>query len=301
MDVITTTTELRRLRETSDAHANNPTWGLVPTMGYLHQGHLSLVERARRENDRVAVSLFVNPTQFGEQADLDHYPRDEERDLRLLREGGVDLVFAPADGAMYPPGYQTYVQVEEISKPLEGSSRPTHFRGVATVLAKLFNLVQPQRAYFGQKDAQQCAVIRRMVRDLDFPLEVVICPTVREADGLAMSSRNARLSPQQRAAAPVLHRALEAAAEAISAGEAQAEELRSQMRQIVEAEDLAQVDYISVADPLSLAELETVDGPALLSLAVFFDRIRLIDNLLADSVGEKSERPRLSRPRADQP
>lgn len=277
MDVVTTIEELRRHRRRSESKS----WGLVPTMGYLHDGHLSLVERARHENERVAVSLFVNPTQFGEAEDLAKYPRDEERDFELLRQAKVDVVFAPPPEEVYPPGFQTYVTVEEVSRPLEGDSRPTHFRGVATVVAKLFNLVRPARAYFGQKDAQQTVVIRRMAEDLGFDLEVIVCPTVREKDGLAMSSRNARLSPRQRAAAPVLHRALQRAAEALERGEVRAAVLRHLMTEEIAAEPLAEIDYVSVADPMSLDELETVEDEALLSLAAFFGKIRLIDNLLA--------------------
>ena len=199
MKVVKTIAEVRRMRG-----AGAGSWGLVPTMGFLHAGHISLVERARRENDHVGVSIFVNPTQFAPTEDLAAYPRDLERDLRLLREAGADLVWTPPAAEVYPPGFQTYITVEEVTRPLEGAARPTHFRGVATVVAKLFNVFQPDRAYFGQKDAQQAVVIQQMARDLDFPLEVVICPIVREPDGLALSSRNVYLTPEQRAAAPVL-------------------------------------------------------------------------------------------------
>lgn len=255
-------------------------WGLVPTMGYLHEGHLSLVRQARTENDRVAVTIFVNPTQFSPQEDFAAYPRDLARDLVLLKREEVDLVFTPANEVIYPPGFQTYVTVEEVTRPLEGAARPSHFRGVATVVAKLFNIVQPTRAYFGQKDAQQTVVIQRMAADLNFNLEIVVCPTVREADGLAMSSRNAYLAAEQRAAATVLYRALSAAKAAFEAGERNGDALRRLMRDTIAAEPLARLDYVSVAHPTTLAELQTVEQEALFSLAVFFGQTRLIDNML---------------------
>ncbi|WP_448592209.1 pantoate--beta-alanine ligase [Thermoflexus hugenholtzii] len=275
MRVVHTIAEARAVRR-----ALPGTWGFVPTMGYLHEGHLSLVRRARAENDRVAVSIFVNPTQFGPHEDYARYPRDLERDLRLLEPLGVDLVFVPSVEEMYPPGFQTWVIVEEVSRPLEGASRPGHFRGVATVVAKLFNILQPDRAYFGQKDAQQTVVIRRMVQDLNIPVEIVICPTVREPDGLAMSSRNTYLSPEERRAATVLFRALQAAKARYEAGERDAERLREAMREVIRAEPLARIDYVSVAHPETLQELEQVEGPALLSLAVYIGTTRLIDNIM---------------------
>jgi pantoate--beta-alanine ligase len=275
MRVVHTIAEARTVRR-----ALPGTWGFVPTMGYLHEGHLSLVRRARAENDRVAVSIFVNPTQFGPHEDYARYPRDLERDLRLLEPLGVDLVFIPSVEEMYPPGFQTWVIVEEVSRPLEGASRPGHFRGVATVVAKLFNILQPDRAYFGQKDAQQTVVIRRMVQDLNIPVEIVICPTVREPDGLAMSSRNTYLNPEERRAATVLFRALQAAKARYEAGERDAERLREAMREVIRAEPLARIDYVSVAHPETLQELERVEGPALLSLAVYIGTTRLIDNLM---------------------
>jgi pantoate--beta-alanine ligase len=275
MRVVHTIAEARAVRR-----ALPGTWGFVPTMGYLHEGHLSLVRRARAENDRVAVSIFVNPTQFGPHEDYARYPRDLERDLRLLEPLGVDLVFVPSVEEMYPPGFQTWVIVEEVSRPLEGASRPGHFRGVATVVAKLFNILQPDRAYFGQKDAQQTVVIRRMVQDLNIPVEIVICPTVREPDGLAMSSRNTYLNPEERRAATVLFRALQAAKARYEAGERDAERLREAMREAIRAEPLARIDYVSVAHPETLQELERVEGPALLSLAVYIGTTRLIDNLM---------------------
>jgi len=254
--------------------------GLVPTMGYLHEGHLSLVRRARAECISVAVSIFVNPAQFGPNEDLASYPVDLERDQALLEQEAVDLLWIPTADQMYPAGFQTWVTVEELTRPLEGEHRPGHFRGAATVVAKLFNAMQPDRAYFGQKDAQQLAVVRRMAQDLDFPLEVMACPTMREADGLAMSSRNARLNPKERQAAAVLYRALSAAQQAYAGGERQAEPLRRSMAEILRAEPLARVQYVSVADPGTLAELQGEVSRALLSMAVFVGKTRLIDNVL---------------------
>ncbi|NUQ86077.1 MAG: pantoate--beta-alanine ligase [Anaerolineales bacterium] len=256
------------------------TVGLVPTMGYLHEGHLSLVRRAREECDRVVVSIFVNPTQFGPSEDLAKYPRDLERDLSLLEPLGTDLVWTPSAEIMYPKGYQTWVEVEAISRPLEGAMRPGHFRGVTTVVAKLFNAVQPHRAYFGQKDAQQAAVIRQMTRDLNFPIKIVICPIVREADGLAMSSRNVYLDPEQRKAATVLFRSLSAAKELYEAGERNAETLRGKMKEVLAGEPLAEMQYVSCADYDTLEELDEVKGKALLSMAVFVGKTRLIDNFV---------------------
>lgn len=274
MKAITTIAELRLARR----ELAEPV-GLVPTMGYLHAGHASLVERARAENASVIVTIFVNPSQFDRADDLAAYPRDLERDLQLLAQLGVDLVFAPPAGEMYPDGFQTHVEVAQVSRPLEGAQRPGHFRGVATVVAKLFNLAQAQRAYFGQKDAQQVRVIQQMAADLNLPLEIVACPTRREADGLAMSSRNSYLTPEQRAAAPVLYRSLQAAEAAYQAGQRDTSILRQVMLDVLAAEPLARVEYVSVADALTLAELDQVAGPALCSLAVHVGRARLIDNL----------------------
>jgi pantoate--beta-alanine ligase len=256
--------------------------GFVPTMGYLHEGHLSLVRRARDECPHVVVSIFVNPAQFGPQEDLSKYPRDLPRDLALLEPLAPDLVWTPAPEVLYPPGFQTWVEVEDVTRPLEGAMRPGHFRGVTTVVAKLFNAVGPQRAYFGQKDAQQAAVIRQMARDLDFPVEVIICPTVREPDGLAMSSRNAYLSAEERRAATVLHRALSAARDANQKGERRAAELRRIMQETIEAEPLAKMQYVSCADYDTLQELEQISGKALLSMAVFIGKTRLIDNFVLE-------------------
>lgn len=275
MEIVSSLLDLRTARLSLDG-----TVGLVPTMGYLHEGHLSLVERAKAENRRVLVSIFVNPSQFGPSEDLSKYPRDLERDLSLLRPLGVDLVWTPTAEIMYPPGYQTWVEVEALSKGLEGAMRPGHFRGVGTVVAKLFNATQPDKAYFGQKDAQQVAVIRRMATDLNFPLEVIVCPTHREADGLAMSSRNVYLNVDERRAAVVLFRALSAAKELHEAGERDAERLRARMKETLAGEPQAQAQYVSCADYDSLEELDTVTGKALLSLAVYFGKTRLIDNFV---------------------
>ena len=270
------------IAEVRAARAKQPglTWGFVPTMGYLHEGHLSLVRRAKQENDRVAASIYVNPTQFAPTEDLASYPRDLARDLDMLAAEGVDLVFTPDDTVMYPAGFQTAVIVREITRYLEGASRPGHFEGVATVVAKLFNIVTPTRAYFGQKDAQQAAVLQQMIGDLNFDLELVVCPIVREGDGLALSSRNKYLNEPERAAALVLSRALAAAKLAYEGGERNGAALRQLVREQIAAEPLARLDYVSAADPLTLAEIETIERGVLLSLAVFFGRTRLIDNVL---------------------
>lgn len=271
--------DVRKIRKQD----NDLSWGLVPTMGYLHDGHLSLVRRARRENDRLAVSIYVNPTQFAPGEDLDSYPRALEQDLQLLRAEGVDLVFAPMDSTMYPQGFQTYVTVFEVSQLLEGSSRPTHFQGVTTIVAKLFNIIQPSRAYFGQKDAQQTIVLKQMVTDLNFDVELIICPIVREEDGLAQSSRNQYLTAEQRLGANVLNRALLFVESAYRGGEHNGEKLRQIMKDMIAQEPLAKIDYVSVADPKTLVELDEISGDALFSLAVFFGKTRLIDNFLAAS------------------
>jgi pantoate--beta-alanine ligase len=252
--------------------------GLVPTMGWLHAGHVSLVERARAESATVVMSIFVNPKQFGETADFEKYPRNEDRDLAKAEAAGVDIVFAPSVDEVYPPGFDTQVSVGAIAGPLEGVARPGHFDGVATVVAILFALVGAERAYFGLKDYQQVRVIRRMALDLALPTEVVPCETVREPDGLAMSSRNARLSPAGRAAAPVLRRALLAGAAQILAGERRADAVRAAMHEILATEPLADPDYVSAADADSLAELDVLAAETLLSLAVEIEGVRLIDN-----------------------
>ncbi len=253
--------------------------GLVPTMGYLHEGHLSLIRRARDECEHVVVSLFVNPTQFGPKEDLAKYPRDIERDSQLI-EPYTDLLWTPTAEVMYPQGHQTWVEVESMTRPLEGAMRPGHFRGVTTVVAKLFNAVQPHKAYFGQKDAQQAAVIRQMVRDLNFPLEIIVCPTTREPDGLAMSSRNVYLDPEQRKAATVLYRSLSATKELYETGERNAEKIRGKMKEVLASEPLAEPQYVSCADYNTLEELDEIKGKALLSMAVFMGKTRLIDNFV---------------------
>ncbi len=277
MMIATNLEELRDARRLLDGRI-----GFVPTMGYLHEGHISLARRAREECDHVVASIFVNPTQFSPNEDLSRYPRDLKRDLTLLEEAGVELAWTPTPEVMYPPGYATWVEVEGLTGPLEGAARPGHFRGVTTIVTKLFNAVQPHKAYFGQKDAQQAAVIRRMTRDLDFPIEIVVCPTVREADGLAMSSRNAFLNAGERTAATVLHRALTAARSAYEKGERNAGTLRGVMQEVVASEPLARMQYVSVADYDSLEELETVTGKTLLSMAVFMGKTRLIDNFVLE-------------------
>lgn len=256
------------------------TWGLVPTMGYLHDGHLNLVRRAREENDKVGVSIFINPTQFNNARDLESYPRNLEQDLLLLEKEGTDIVWTPSTDIVYPHDFQTYVTVEQVTRPLEGTKRPGHFRGVTTVVALLFNVFQPHRAYFGQKDAQQVIVIKQMLRDLKFNLEIITCPTVREPDGLAMSSRNARLSPGARKEAICLYQALSNAKKAFESGEKNADILRSVMTKTIVTAKSATIDYVSVAHPDTLQELNIVHGKALLSLAVFIDDIRLIDNMI---------------------
>lgn len=274
MEVVTTRAQLR------DSRTRFGALGLVPTMGYLHDGHLSLVRRAKAECGAAAVSIFVNPTQFGPGEDLSTYPRDLGRDLALLEEAGAELVWTPTVEDVYPPGFATHVDVAGPAQVLEGARRPGHFRGVATVVTILLNAVTPTRAYFGQKDAQQTVVLRRVVADLALPVDVVVAPTVREPDGLAMSSRNTYLDAPARAAAPVLHQALLAAAHAWAAGEGDADRLRALMTDTLAAQPLAEADYVSVADPDTLTELDTIDPRrgALASLAVRFGSTRLIDN-----------------------
>ena len=255
--------------------------GLVPTMGALHEGHLSLVRQARQDNDSLAATIFVNPTQFGEGEDLTEYPRPLEDDLAALDREGVDLVYVPPVSEVYPPGFNTWVDVPGLGDLLEGAHRPGHFRGVATVVAKLFNLIRPDRAYFGQKDGQQTVVIRRLARDLDIGVDVVVLPTVREADGLALSSRNAYLNDEERRAAPVVYRALCEAQRLWETGVTDARMLREETRRVLEAEPLVErIDYVSVADTETLDELDHIDGAAMVSVAVQIGRPRLIDNVI---------------------
>jgi len=287
MQVATTVEGMRRLR----SQAVGRSVGFVPTMGYLHEGHLSLVRRARAENDVVIVSIFVNPTQFGPTEDFEKYPRDPQRDLTMLQQERADIVFMPSAVEMYPEGFSAYVDVGGVTEVLEGAHRPGHFRGVATVVLNLLNIVQPTRAYFGQKDAQQLVVIRKMVNDLNLNVEVVPCATVRETGGLAMSSRNVFLSPDERRAALILFRALSLSERLWRTGERDANKLRDRLKGLVAREPLASVDYISVAHPETLQELESMDGPTLVSLAIRIGETRLIDNL---TVGEKRPSPVLA-------
>ena len=274
MQILTTIAELRVARRGVAGSL-----GLVPTMGALHDGHLALVREARRSNDCVCVSIFVNPTQFSPNEDLEAYPRNTDRDLELLATENVDLVFMPSAAEMYPEGVVTSVDPGPLATLLEGASRPGHFIGVATVVLKLFNIVEPTRAYFGKKDAQQLVVIRSMVRDLNLDIEIVPVETVREPDGLAMSSRNVYLDPTQREAAPVLWNALSLAREMWTRGARDSDAFRARMREVIEAEELARLDYVSVADPLTLQEVPRVRGSTLVSLAVRIGRTRLIDNI----------------------
>lgn len=256
--------------------------GFVPTMGYFHEGHLALIRRARAENPSVVVSIFVNPTQFGPQEDFNNYPRNPQRDLAMLEEEKVNIVFIPSVNEMYPPQFNSWVEVDKVTERLEGAFRPGHFRGVATVVAKLFNIVEPTRAYFGQKDAQQAIVIKKMVADLNMNLEIVTLPTVREPDGLAMSSRNTYLNPDERQAAVVLYQALSLAQQLHARGEKNAEHLRQEMLALIQKQPLASIDYVSVADAETLDELDIVNRPALVSLAVRIGSTRLIDNVVLE-------------------
>jgi len=275
MEIAATIAEMKALRGQSLGSV-----GFVPTMGYLHQGHLALVKQARAENATVVVSIFVNPTQFGPAEDLSTYPRDPDRDLSLLQEENADVVFMPSNEEMYPQGFNSWVAVEKVTDRLEGSYRPGHFRGVTTVVAKLFNIVEPTRAYFGQKDAQQAIVTKKMVAELNMNLQVIVVPTVREGDGLAMSSRNVYLDSQDRQAATVLFRALTQAQQLWQKGEKNAELLRQAMVSLISKEPLAEVDYVSVADSQTLEELSEIDMTALASLAVRIGKTRLIDNIV---------------------
>ena len=277
MKVIEKIAGMRRLRQ----QLTEPV-GFVPTMGFLHEGHLSLVRQAGVENPSVVVSIFVNPTQFGPQEDFKSYPRDTRRNLALLEKEGTDVVFIPSAAEMYPERFDSWVEVGKVAERLEGACRPGHFRGVTTVCAKLFDIVQPTKAYFGQKDAQQAVVIKKMVADLDMNLEVVTLPTVREPDGLAMSSRNTYLNPEERQAALVLSQSLTLAQELYTRGERDAERLRQEMTALIQKQPLAEIDYVSVAHAETLDELDRVKPPALVSLAVKIGKTRLIDNVVLD-------------------
>jgi pantoate--beta-alanine ligase len=277
MKVVETIADMRKVRW----HLAEPV-GFVPTMGYLHEGHLSLVRKARAENPSVVASIFVNPTQFGLQEDFGSYPRNTQRDLALLKKEKTDIVFMPSADEMYPPQFSGWVEVGKATERLEGICRPGHFRGVTTIVTKLFNIMQPTRAYFGQKDAQQAIVIKRMVADLDMNLEVITVPTVREPDGLAMSSRNTYLHPEQRRAAVVLYQALTLAQKLWSQGEKDAGCLRQQMTILIQQQPMVNIDYISIADPVTLDELDTVKSMALVLMAVNIGRTRLIDNIVLE-------------------
>ncbi len=273
--IVTTTIEETR-KQVKEWKKAGLTVGLVPTMGFLHEGHASLIKRAVAENDRVVVSDFVNPTQFGPNEDLAAYPRDFERDSEICESVGAHLIFHPEPAEMYHSP-RTYVNIEELSQTLCGVTRPIHFRGVCTVVSKLFNIVQPDRAYFGQKDAQQLAIIRKMVIDLNFDIEIVGCPIIREEDGLAKSSRNTYLSPEERQAALCLSRAVAKGQEVIAKG-ISAEAVVSEMKAVIEAEPLARIDYVQVVDALSMQPVETVEESVLVAMAVYIGKTRLIDN-----------------------
>ena len=278
MQIATTINEVR---------ANVKAWkkeglsvGFVPTMGYLHEGHGSLISRARAENDKVVVSIFVNPMQFGPGEDLESYPRDLDKDSAYCESLGADLIFHPEPEEMYTDGFCSYVDMSVLTEELCGLSRPVHFRGVCTVVNKLFNIVQPDRAYFGQKDAQQLAIIKRMVQDLNMDLEIIGCPIVREEDGLAKSSRNTYLSAGERQAALVLSRAVKLGQELVAGGETDAKKIVSEMRAFIEKEPLARIDYVKAVDGLTMQQIDTVKSPMLVALAVYIGKTRLIDNFM---------------------
>ena len=278
MEIITTVDGVRK--QVKEWRKEGLSVGLVPTMGYLHEGHKSLIDKAVAENDRVVVSVFVNPIQFGPTEDLASYPRDLDRDAELCEKAGANVIFHPEDSEMYFDDFCTYVDMDDLTKGLCGKTRPTHFRGVCTVVSKLFHIVAPDRAYFGQKDAQQLAVIRRMVRDLNMNVQVVGCPIVREEDGLAKSSRNTYLSAEERTAALVLSRAVAEGQRLMEAGERSAATVLDAMKQLIEAEPLARIDYVEMVSWDGIKPVETVDGPVLVAMAVYIGKTRLIDNFI---------------------
>lgn len=280
MQIATTIEEVRTL--VKKWKSEGETVGLVPTMGYLHEGHGSLISRARKENDRVVVSIFVNPMQFGPGEDLESYPRDLDKDSAYCESLGADLIFHPEPSEMYTEGFCSYVDMSVLTEELCGLSRPVHFRGVCTVVNKLFNIVQPTRAYFGQKDAQQLAVIRRMVQDLNMDLTIVGCPIVREADGLAKSSRNTYLSAEERKAALVLSRAVALGQACVEAGETDTKKIVAKMKELIEAEPLARIDYVKAVDGLTMQQIETLKRPMLVAMAVYIGKTRLIDNFIVE-------------------
>lgn len=281
MKVVKTISEVRA--QVKDWKKAGLSVGLVPTMGYLHEGHKSLIERACQENDKVVVSIFVNPTQFGPNEDFAAYPRDLERDAALCESVGAALVFHPEPEEMYGEGFHTYVNMEVLSETLCGKTRPIHFRGVCTVVSKLFHIVTPDRAYFGQKDAQQLAIIKRMVRDLNFDIEIVGCPIVREPDGLAKSSRNTYLSPEERKAALILSQAIHLGQELTQNGETDAEKIVQEMKNLIETEPLAKIDYVQAVDAVSMQSVSKMEGAVLVAMAVYIGKTRLIDNFIYES------------------
>jgi len=283
MEIVTTADELKERVRSWKKEGRRI--GFVPTMGYLHEGHLSLVRESKKRSDVTVVSIFVNPKQFGPAEDYQIYPRDLERDRRLLEKEGVDLIFYPSVEQMYPEGYRTYVEVEGLQDKLCGRSRPGHFRGVCTVVLKLFNLVEPDEAYFGWKDAQQVIIIKKMVEDLNLPVKIVPLPLVRDHDGLALSSRNTYLNPQERQAALVLKKSLDMAEQLIKSGEREAGAIRQKMVELILSEPLARIDYVEIVDLKNLEPLEKIEGEVLVALAVYIGRTRLIDNLRIISGG----------------
>lgn len=278
MKIVSTVEEVRA--EVKKWRENGLSVGLVPTMGYLHEGHKSLIDKAVEQNDKVVVSVFVNPIQFGPTEDLATYPRDLERDAVLCENAGASLIFHPEKENMYFDDFCTYIDMENLTKGLCGKTRPTHFRGVCTVVGKLFNIVQPDRAYFGQKDAQQLAVIRRMVRDLNFNLDIIGCPIIREEDGLAKSSRNTYLSPEERKAAVILHKGLVKGEEMVRSGEKNSAAVINAIREIIESEPLAKIDYVEIVDFDNIQPVETIEGTVLTAVAVYIGKTRLIDNFI---------------------
>ena len=278
MKVVNKIDEIRTL--VKDWQSQGLSVGLVPTMGFLHEGHKSLIVRAAKENDRVVVSDFVNPTQFGPNEDLESYPRDIDQDAALCESAGASVIFHPEPMEMYYPNATTYVVMEELSKELCGKTRPIHFRGVCTVVSKLFNIVKPDRAYFGQKDAQQLAIIKRMVRDLNFDLEIIGCPIIREADGLAKSSRNTYLSPKERQAAVILSKAVKLGEQLVADGASNTTDVISEMTALIQSEPLAKIDYVSAVDAVDITPVDTFAKPVLVAMAVYIGNTRLIDNFI---------------------
>lgn len=280
MEIVREFSDLKRA--VRGARDRGKTIGFVPTMGFLHEGHVSLLEEARRQTGYVVLSIFVNPAQFGKEEDFTEYPRDLEGDAKKAEQAGCNLIFYPREINMYPKGYSTYVEVEGITGKLCGASRPGHFRGVATVVTKLFNLVEPHKAFFGQKDAQQALVIKRMVDDLNMDLEVIVCPTVREVDGLAMSSRNSYLDPEERKAAAVLYRSLCSARDAVASGEREPQAVRDKIASMIKQEPLVEIEYIELVNDRNLDVISRLEGTVLIALAVKIGHTRLIDNLMLE-------------------